>query len=131
MGIIKPKGIITFNPHANAPNFVLGTIAISLNQLKEWCEGEGKEWITDYKGEPQLKLQVTQMKEGRGILLAVDTYRPKSDGEKYVKEKEQFKNREVVKTTTRDGITTEDIDGLTFTLFAIIGLSSMLSMIAV
>lgn len=77
---IKAKGIITFNPHERAPQFVLGTIAISLNQLNEWVKGDGKEYITDYKGEPQLKLQVTSLKEGRGIIVSVDTYRKDNSG---------------------------------------------------
>lgn len=84
MATIRAKGVITFNPHERAPAFVLGTIAISLNQLNEWVKGEGSEWITDYKGEPQLKLQVTALKEGRGIIVNVDTYKsePKKDSPK-------------------------------------------------
>ncbi len=116
MAITKPKGIITFNPHPNAPNFVLGTIAISLNQLKDWCETDGAQYLTDYKGEPQLKLQVTSLKEGRGIMIAVDTYKkesaPKQTG-----------------TTTRSGITTEDGDGLPFLLFALLSLGSILQFV--
>ena len=110
MAFTKPKGIISFNPHPNAPNFVLGTIAISLNQLQEWCKGEGAEFLSDYKGEPQLKLQVTSLKEGRGIMIAVDTYKK---GQEAVQHK-QYPKKEDKGTTTRDGITTEDISGLPF-----------------
>ena len=62
MAIVKAKGLITFAPHQNAPAFVLGTIVISRNQLNDFFEGEGKEWVTDYKNEEQLKIQVTSMK---------------------------------------------------------------------
>lgn len=98
--IVKAKGLITFAPNEKAPEFVLGTIAISLKQLNEWVKGEGAQYITDYKGEPQLKLQVTSMKGKRGILLAVDTWKPTPKAES-------------PGTTTRDGITTQD-DALPF-----------------
>ena len=75
MAIVKAKGLITFAPHKNAPAFVLGAIVISRNKLNDFFEGEGKEWVTDYRNDEQLKIQVTSMKEGRGILLAVDTYK--------------------------------------------------------
>ena len=113
MAFTKPKGIISFNPHPNAPNFVLGTIAISLNQLQEWCKGEGAEFLSDYKGEPQLKLQVTSLKEGRGIMIAVDTYKPAPKNQTGNASKQPAWDGDKG-TTTRDGITTEDISDLPF-----------------
>lgn len=78
MATVRAKGVITFNPNEKAPDFVLGTITISINQLKDWMEGEGKDYVTYYKNEPQIKLQVTKPKEGRGIMVAVDTWKPVS-----------------------------------------------------
>jgi len=79
MAIIKPKGLITFNPHQNAPNFVLGTIAISVKQLNEWLKGEGAQYLTDYKGSPQLKLQA--LNGEKGLYLTVDTFKPRTQDE--------------------------------------------------
>lgn len=70
---IYPKGINTFAKHEKAPDFVLGTIVINLSNFKEWINGDGKEYLSDYKGSPQLKLQVLQGKERLNIL--VDTYK--------------------------------------------------------
>ncbi len=74
--LVKCKGVFTFNPKDNAPNFVLGTIVITLEDFLEFVKGEGREYVTDYKGKRQIKLNVTSMKEGRGILVAVDTWKP-------------------------------------------------------
>lgn len=78
---IKAKGIVTFNPRDTAPNFVLGEMAISIDQLLEWCNGDGAEYLTTYKGERQLKLSVTAPKEGRGIIVSVNTWRPNQQGD--------------------------------------------------
>lgn len=108
MAIVKAKGIMTFNPNEKAPSFVLGTIVISVNQLKEWLNNEGKEYLTDYKGEPQLKLQVTSVKEGRGIMVAVDTWKPTP------KDGNASKQPEWDGGTTRNGITNNHSDDLPF-----------------
>ena len=68
------KGIRAFKKHDNAPEWVLGTQIISLNELFAWAKGEGKDYLTDYKGEKQLKLQVTKSKDG-GLIFSVDTYK--------------------------------------------------------
>ena len=76
---IYAKGINTFAKNEKAPDFVLGTIVINLNSFKEWINGEGRKYLSDYKGSPQLKLQVLQGKERLNIL--VDTFQPKKKEE--------------------------------------------------
>ena len=39
--------------------------------------GEGKQYLTDYKGAPQLKLSMTTSQDGR-LSISVDTYKPAS-----------------------------------------------------
>jgi len=72
---IYPKGIMCFEKHKNAPDFVLGSMVITPNQLMAWLrENEGL--LTEYKGEKQLRLQV--LNGNKGMYLAVDTYKPKT-----------------------------------------------------
>lgn len=73
---IYPKGLSVFNPKDNAPAFVLGTICITIEDLLEWVKGDGKQYLTDYKGKDQIKLSVTSLKDKRGINLTVDTWKP-------------------------------------------------------
>jgi len=72
------KGISTFKPREGAPDFVLGQIIINVNKLNEWFQGEGNQYLTTYKDEPQLKLDVTTAKDG-GITIAVNTYKKESN----------------------------------------------------
>lgn len=70
---VYPKGVMVFSPRANAPEFVKGSIVISLNELVKFCK-ENPVLLTEYKGEKQLKLQ---LKEGnKGLYAEVDTYQP-------------------------------------------------------
>jgi len=72
---IFPKGIRTFKKHDNAPDFVLGTIVLSLSELQEWLNSEGKQYATEYKGVKQIRLQATKSKDGN-LVLKVDTWKP-------------------------------------------------------
>ena len=72
---IYPKGIRTFKKHENAPDFVLGTVVITLKELRDWALDEGSQYLTDYKGEKQLRLSATKAKDG-SISLKVDTWKP-------------------------------------------------------
>lgn len=95
---VYAKGIVTFNPKETQPNFVLGTVVININQLSEWLKNEGAEYLSEYKGEKQIRLQLTSLKDKRGISLAVDTWKatPVSNPELHKEEKAQFAQREVV-----------------------------------
>ena len=70
---VYPKGIMFFKKHEKAPEFVKGTMVISINQLVEWVNNEGAKWLRDYKGEPQIKCQITEW-EGK-LNCEVDTYK--------------------------------------------------------
>ncbi len=70
---IFPKGIVSFAKHANAPDFVLGTVVINPNELIGWLK-ENANLMTDYKGEKQIRFQLTMSKDGRPS-FAVDTYK--------------------------------------------------------
>jgi len=78
---IYPKGIRTFKKHENAPEFVLGTIVITLKELREWALDEGAQYLTEYKGEKQLRLQATKAKDG-SLSLKVDTWKPNQSSKK-------------------------------------------------
>ena len=71
---VYPKGLRTFDKNANAPEFVLGTLVITPNELVEWLK-ENNNYLTDYNGTKQLKLQM--LKGDKGIYFVVDTFVPK------------------------------------------------------
>jgi hypothetical protein len=67
-----PKGLIAFKPNSNAPYFVKASVVISPNTLLEWLQSN-QNLLTDYKGSPQLKLQL--LENDKGLYFAVDTYK--------------------------------------------------------
>ncbi len=69
------KGIRTFAKKDSQPDFVLGEMVITPNELFTWLNGEGAQYLTEYKDTKQLKLQVTKNRGG-GLMLAVNTYKP-------------------------------------------------------
>lgn len=70
---VYPKGIMTFPKHEKAPDFVKGSIAITLEDLREWLKGDGAQYLTEYNGKKQLKLQILDGQ--KGLYLTVDTYK--------------------------------------------------------
>jgi hypothetical protein len=74
---IYVKGFIGFPKHEKAPEFVIGSLVININEFKEFVNGDGKQYLTDYKGNNQLKIQVTKGRNG-GMVFCVDTYKPKN-----------------------------------------------------
>jgi hypothetical protein len=70
---IYPKGLRTFPPRAEAPEFVKGTLIITLNEFIAFCKNNSS-LLTDYNGQKQLKMN---MLEGdKGLYLVVDTWKP-------------------------------------------------------
>jgi len=69
------KGIRSFKPNEKAPDFVLGTVIITPNELLTWLRGEGEKYLTEYKETKQLKLQVTKSRAG-DLMFTVDTFKP-------------------------------------------------------
>ena len=69
--------IFTFKKNEKAPDFVKGEMVINIDQLKDWCYGEGEQYLTEYKGEKQLKCQMLDY-EGK-ISISVNTYKRKEN----------------------------------------------------
>lgn len=69
---IYPKGIRVFPKHAKAPEFVLGTVIVSVDEFVAWVN-DNHQLLTEYNGEQQLKLQL--LTGNKGIYMQVDTYK--------------------------------------------------------
>ncbi len=70
------KGIRIFPKKASQPKFVVASGVVSLNELAQFVKEQKQsgENITDYKGEPQIKFQITQKDDG-SMSMQVDTYK--------------------------------------------------------
>ena len=79
---ILPEGIRFFPKHQNQPDFVLGAMVISLNELFAWAKAH-PELQTEYNGAKQIKLQLLNSKAGK-MYAAVDTYKAEPKTEKPV-----------------------------------------------
>lgn len=73
-----PQGIRVFPPKDGAPSFVKGQLIITPKELFEWIKAN-PDILADYKGVKQLKLSLTERKDGNGWNTIVDTYKPKND----------------------------------------------------
>lgn len=71
---ILPEGIRFFPKHQNAPDFVVGTMIITPNDLVAWLKANPN-LLTDYEGKKQIKLQLLNSKQGK-LYAAVDTFKP-------------------------------------------------------
>ncbi len=69
---VYPKGIMFFEKNAKAPDFVLGSMVISLNDLVQFAK-DNPEYLSEYKGQKQLRLQI--LTGNKGIYATVDTYK--------------------------------------------------------
>jgi hypothetical protein len=67
------EGLRLFNKHEKAPDFVIGSMVISLNELVKFCK-DNPDLLTDYKGTKQLKLQLQKSKQGN-LIAVIDTYK--------------------------------------------------------
>jgi hypothetical protein len=54
---LLPGGLRFFNPNAQAPEFVVGELVISLNELITYCK-ENPQHLSEYEGKKQLKVQL-------------------------------------------------------------------------
>lgn len=75
---VFPKGVMCFKPHQSAPAFVKGSVVITLNDLIEWCKGDGAQYLTEYNHKKQIRLQITENKNDGKYSIAVDTWKPNS-----------------------------------------------------
>ena len=69
------EGIRVFPPNDNAPDFVKGAGVVSINKLVKFLK-DHPEYMSDYKGEPQVKFQILEGK--KGLYFTVDTYKKNS-----------------------------------------------------
>jgi hypothetical protein len=73
---VYPKGFRTFKPNENAPEFVKGSLIINVNEFKEWLEDfETAQYFSDYKGNPQLKLDIVETKDDKRLNFVVNTFK--------------------------------------------------------
>lgn len=70
---IQPEGIRFFPKHDKAPDFVLGTMVVTMNDLFAFCKAN-ESLLTEYNGKKQIKLQILKSKQGK-LYAAVDTYK--------------------------------------------------------
>ena len=81
MMTIYPKGVRVFGPKENAPSFIKGQIFITPSELIDWLKAN-PDLLNDYKGIKQLRLTLMERKDGTGLNVSVDTYKPKNDNDK-------------------------------------------------
>lgn len=74
---IYPEGVMVFSPRDKSPDFVVGSLVITPNDLIAWLKSK-PELLTEYKGKKQIKLQI--LKGKKGLYASVDTYKPKEAG---------------------------------------------------
>lgn len=70
---ILPKGVRLFNKHQNAPDFVIGSLVITPDDLNAFCI-DNPGLMSEYNGAKQIRLQVLRSKDGN-LYCAVDTYK--------------------------------------------------------
>lgn len=73
---VLPKGIRFFDRNEKAPDFVLGSMVITLNELVQFGK-DNPDLLSDYQGQKQLKLELLKSKKG-GIYAVVNDYKPKA-----------------------------------------------------
>jgi hypothetical protein len=69
-----PKGIRLFPKNEKAPDFVIASMVVTLEDLKEFFN-QNQDLLTEFNGKKQLKLQILNSKEGKPY-AAVDTFKP-------------------------------------------------------
>jgi len=97
---IFPKGIRVFKPRDNAPDFVLGSVVISLNELVQFGK-DNPDLLTDYNGTEQLKLNALKSKDG-AFYFAVDTWKPSKNSEQVKSGKQQVMDNQPPPPETDD-----------------------------
>lgn len=70
---VLAKGLRFFDKHPSSPDFVLGTIVITAAEINTMFT-EQREYVTQYNGMNQLKLQLLKSKDGK-MYATVDTYK--------------------------------------------------------
>lgn len=68
-----PEGIRVFNPHANAPDFVIASVVVTPDALVKFCQ-DNPDLLSEYNGQKQIRLQLLKSQAGK-LYMAVDTYK--------------------------------------------------------
>lgn len=68
-----PEGIRVFNPHANAPDFVIASVVVTPDALMMFCQ-DNPDLLSEYNGLKQIRLQLLKSQAGK-LYMAVDTYK--------------------------------------------------------
>lgn len=69
---IFPQGVRFFKPRQGAPDFVKGSMVITLDDLQAWLI-DNPSLQSEYNGKKQLKLDVLDGRDG--LYVTVNTYR--------------------------------------------------------
>lgn len=77
---ILPEGLRFFNKKDSQPDFVIGSMVISLNELFAFAKAH-PELQTEYNGAKQLKLQILKSQKGN-LYAKVDTWKPSGEAPK-------------------------------------------------
>jgi len=86
--ITYPKGVRLFNKHEKAPEFVIGSMVITLNELVQFCK-DNPDLLTEYNGQKQLRLQIVKTKAGN-LSANVDTYKSEKSEKSFIKDQENL-----------------------------------------
>ena len=68
---LLPEGLRFFNKKDTQPDFVVGALVVTMNDLFNFCK-QNPDLITDYKGQKQLRLQL--LRSSKGNLYANQGY---------------------------------------------------------
>lgn len=71
---IYAKGIFGFEKKSTQPDFVIGSLLITLSDFKEFVNSNAH-LLTEYQSKQQLKLQLLKGKDGK-MSIVVDTFKP-------------------------------------------------------
>lgn len=71
---LLPEGLRFFNKKDTQPDFVVGALVVTMNDLFNFCK-QNPDLITDYKGQKQLRLQILRSSKGN-LYAKVDTWKP-------------------------------------------------------
>ena len=72
---IYPKGVMIFKPRENAPDFVKGSMVVSLREFTDWVKTQ-QEHYSEYNGKKQLRFKILDGREG--LYLELDTWKAES-----------------------------------------------------
>ena len=73
--MVFAQGITIFKPREGSPDYVKGTVIVSLENLIEWCENNDQYLTTHSTYGSQLKLEIKESQGGM-LYFQVNTYKP-------------------------------------------------------